>query len=101
MKSIAIATIAFAFMMSGAAAHAGGWNGKSGGLVNVSPSVQVGSVGVANGALSGNSALNGNAILSGNAVSGILNGNTVGVLSGNGLGIGILSGNNAYKLHKK
>lgn len=50
-----------------------GHNSQSAGLVNVSPSVQLGNIGVANGVL-GNSA-----ILSGN-----------GILSGNNTGIGVL-----------
>ena len=92
---VAFATVATALSFSAVTAQAGGWgssgwgnNGNSntsaGGLVNVSPSIQTGNIGVLNGI----KILNGSPIASGNVVSGILSGN--GVLSGNNTGVGVL-----------
>lgn len=69
-------------------AHAGGWGKSSGsqqvssGLLNVSPSVQLGNVGLLNGL----NILGGSSILSGNTLSGIVkgNGNNVGTANTNG-----------------
>lgn len=101
MKKFIIAFTFAAFSFSSVAAQAGGFGsstgniGQSSGLINISPSVGLNNVGV--------NLLNGSPILSGNSISGILNGNTTGVVSGvlNGLGVGILGiGNNSYKLKK-
>ncbi|CAM5431936.1 hypothetical protein ATER59S_02560 [Aquamicrobium terrae] len=77
----------------------GGSAGMSSGLINVSPSIGLGNVGVLNGVASNN------AILSGNIVSGILNGNTTGVVSGvlNGVGVNLLGtiSSATYKLGKR
>jgi hypothetical protein len=96
VKKFAAAFCAIVVSFAPATVHAGGWGGGgSKPLINVSPSVDVDDVKVLNGIG------NGNAILSGNNVSGILNGNktSVGDILG-GLGVGILSGNNSYKLKK-
>ena len=96
MKKIVLACAAVAVSFSTVAAEAGGWggssignsfrsngNGYSSGLLNISPTVGLGDVNL----------LGGSAILSGNRVSGILNGNTTGVVSGVLSGIGnVLSG---------
>ena len=85
MKSIAFACIA-ALTVATVPAHAGGWGSKgntgngaasTGGLVNVSPSIQTGSINV----LNGTSILNGAAILSGNNTG-------IGIL---GTGTGLLN----------
>jgi hypothetical protein len=100
MKIIVTTCAAIAFAMASGAAHAGGWgsNGSfnlSSGLVNVSPSVGIGSV----NALNGIAVLNGSPILSGNNVSGILSGNSTGILSG--IGAGILTNSKSYSLGKR
>ena len=86
-KTIVTLVTAAAVSLSVGAAHAGGWGSKghkarSGSLVNVSPSVDVGDI----TALNGNRILNNSAILSGNSTNvgnGILSGIGVGILSGN------------------
>jgi hypothetical protein len=89
MKTFAIIATAAAFALSPVAAHAGGWGKSSGSFLNLSPSVDVGNVGV----LNGSAILSGNNILSGNAV-GILNGSLNNIANGtlNNIGIGILGG---------
>jgi hypothetical protein len=72
----------------------GGNSGVSSGLINISPSIGLGNV----------TALNN--ILSGNILSGILNGNSVGngILSGvgiTGLGNTHVGDNTSYKLNRK
>jgi hypothetical protein len=90
MKTILIVVTAATLGFSAMSAHAGGWGSRHGGgsLVTVSPSVKLGNVGVANGALSGN------------VVSNILNGNALGILNGTGIGI-LGSGNTSYSLKKR
>lgn len=93
MKKMIVSIAAAAVVtMSVGAAQANGWGSRggqqtyhSGGLVNVSPSVNLGSL----NALNNVGILNGNAILSGNRTNTSI-GN--GILSG--IGVGILSGNN-------
>jgi len=91
MKGMIITLVTVAAMsLPPATAQAGGWGskgnqtGSSGGLINISPNVNLGSL----KALNNIGVLNGNNILSGNKTS---IGN--GILSG--VGIGILSGNNS------
>jgi len=89
MKGMII-TVAIVAAMSlpAATAQAGGWGskgnqtGSSGGLINISPNVNLGSL----KALNNIGVLNGNNILSGNKTSignGILSGIGIGILSGN------------------
>jgi hypothetical protein len=102
MKKFALALAIAAVSFSAAGAQAGGFGrhgghaGASGGLINVSPSIGLGNIGVLNGVLSGN------AILSGNNVSGILNGNTTNVLSGilGSVTNVVTQGNRSYKLRR-
>jgi hypothetical protein len=93
-KFVAIAAVVTAVSFSAVSAQAGGWgyNGQntySSGLINVSPSLKTGNIGVLNGL--GVGILNGSPIASGNVVQGILSGNDVlggnGVLNGNSTGI--------------
>ena len=93
MKKYALMLAVAVVSLSSVTAEAGGWgnNKKSAPLVNVSPSVDLGKIVIGD-------VLNGNNILSGNIVSGILNGNKTGILSG--IGVGILSGNKSYSLKK-
>ena len=82
-KLIALATVAAGLSFPVVSAHAFGLgttgNGtmSSGGLINVSPSVQTGSLNVLSG--TGNGILNGSSILSGSPI-----------LSGNNTGVGVL-----------
>ncbi len=89
MKTTATIIAAAAIALTPLSAQAGGWGGKSrGGLINVSPSVDVGDVKLLNRSrvLSGNGILNGNktGILNGVAGNGILGGSL------NNIGVGIL-----------
>lgn len=81
MKKIAFVLAVSSASLMSAAANAGGWGGSSGGLVNISPTVDVGNVAALN------HVLNGNVIGSGNVVSGLLGGNSIGILNGNRTGI--------------
>ena len=92
-KFVFVLAISATSLMS-AAAHAGGWGGSSGGLLNISPTVDVGNIAALN------DIANGNVIGSGNVVTGIIGGNGVGIL---GSGTGLLGGNKtgifkSYKL---
>ena len=101
MKKIAMTLAAAAVSLSTVTAQAGGWGSGDGnnskGLINVSPSIDLGNIKL----LNGTSVLNDLPILSGNVVSGILNGNDIGNVGGvlSGIGINILGGN-SYKLKK-
>lgn len=96
-KMIIVAGLAAAFAMPLSAAQANGWghsghNNYSSGLINVSPSVTTGNLGV----LNGTRVLNNSPILSGNVVSGVLSGNRTTSIGNGALGgnvLGILSGN--------
>ena len=88
MKSIAFASVIAALSLCVVPAHAGGWGSKgktgnaavsTGGLLNLSPSIQTGSINVLSG--TGNGILNGSSILSGNNTG-------VGIL---GTGTGLLN----------
>ncbi|MGN6548417.1 MAG: hypothetical protein ACTHJ3_00770 [Pararhizobium sp.] len=89
MKMIVkLAAVAVFSVSAATAAHAGGFgfggHRSGGGLLNVSPSVDLGGLGI----------LNGSAVASGNRtslLSGILNGNAIG--NGNGLLNNLLGGN--------
>jgi hypothetical protein len=104
MKKFVFAIAAVAFSLSAVSAQANGWgkgtsNGSvSSGLINISPSIQTGNLKL----LSGTSILNGVGILNGNNVSGILNGNKTGIVSGvlSGIGISGILGGNSYKVRK-
>ncbi len=106
MKKFVIILTAAIVSTSAVSAHAGGWGSNTGnfsqssGLINVSPSIGLGNIGLGVNLLNGSPILSGNNILSGNS-TGILNGNAVGVLNGvlNGVGINLLGGN-SYKLKK-
>lgn len=101
MKKIALfAVVAAAVSSVAIPANAGGWGRTSttqasqGGLLNVSPSIQLGDLGVANGL----SILGGASILSGNVLSGIVKGANNNVGQGNvagrqnGVGNGLIGG---------
>lgn len=94
MKTFAVILATAAITASAGTASAGGWKNKgydsrqNAGLINVSPSVDVGDV------LNGINVLNGSPILSGNVVSGILNGNNTAV------GAGVLGTVNSILGHK-
>ncbi len=88
-KTIAIAVCVAA--VSTSQAFAGGWgsgSSYSSGLINVSPSVNLGDVNALNGIRNNSAIASGNNVLSGN-VTGILNQST-GILSG--IGVNLLSG---------
>lgn len=102
MKKFAIVLTAAVVSFSTVSAYAGGFgsrgngNNSGGGLINISPGIALGDIGI----------LNGSPILSGNntQVGGILNGVGVGIL-GVGTGLSkvtnsILGGGNTYKLGK-
>lgn len=95
MNKYVFALTAAVVSFSTVGAYAGGWGGggRSGSLINVSPSIDLGKITALNGVL------NGNNILSGNVVSGILDGNKTNVVSGilSGIGLNVLGGN-SYKL---
>ncbi|RJG44594.1 hypothetical protein [Mesorhizobium sp. DCY119] len=107
MKTIIYALTATVVSFSAVSAHAGGWGSNTGnfsqssGLINVSPSIGLGNIGLGVNLLNGSPILSGNNILSGNS-TGILNGNSTGILTGilNGVGINLLGGNSSYKLKK-
>lgn len=67
--------------------------GRQCSLINISPTIDLGKIGLLKNVLSGNN------ILSGNLVSGILNGNKTSLVGGvlSGLGVNLLGGN-SYKL---
>lgn len=99
MKKLAFAAAFAAVSFWGFSAQAGGLSlgnivggatGVSSGLLNVSPTIGLGNVSVANG----NSILNGAGVLNGSNVSNILQG-TVGVANGvlSGVNLGVLGGN--------
>jgi hypothetical protein len=95
MNKFVFALTAAVVSFSTVGAYAGGWgsSNKSGSLINVSPSIDLGKITALNGVL------NDNNILSGNVVSGILDGNKTNVVSGvlSGIGLNVLGGN-SYKL---
>lgn len=106
MRKYIVAATAAILSFSSFAAQAGGWGGthtSAGGLINISPSVDVGDITALNKALNGNGILNGSAILNGNKLSGILNGNDTSVGSGilNNIGAGILTGGKGGKRSKR
>lgn len=84
-KFAAFASLAAVLSFAALPAEAGGWGRSgasqqsSGGLVNISPSVQTGNLNL----LSGIGVLNNSSILSGNVLSGIVKGNNNNVGNGN------------------
>ena len=84
-KFTAFASLAALLSLSAVPAEAGGWGRStghqqsSGGLLNISPSVQTGNLNL----LSGIGILNNSSILSGNVLSGIVKGNNNNVGNGN------------------
>ncbi|MBN9220402.1 MAG: hypothetical protein J0I79_20840 [Mesorhizobium sp.] len=94
--TVIFAAAAIASSVGVAQAGSGGWGGNSGSLINISPTIDLGKIGVLN------NLLNGNNILSGNLVEGILSGNKTSLVGGVLSGIGInLAGGNSYKLGKR
>jgi hypothetical protein len=92
--TVIFAAAAIASSVGVAEAGSSGWGGNSSSsLINISPTIDLGKIGLLNNVLSGNN------ILSGNLVSGILNGNKTSLVGGvlSGLGINLLGGN-SYKL---
>lgn len=99
-KFAAFASLAALLSLSALPAEAGGWGRStghqqsSGGIVNISPSVQTGNLNL----LSGIGILSNSSILSGNVLSGIVNGNHNNVGNGNvsgqqnAVGNGIIGG---------
>lgn len=84
-KYAALIALATAVSFTAASAQAGGWGSpghgqvSSGGLLNLSPSIQTGNLNL----LSGIGVLNNSSILSGNVISGIVKGNNNNVGHGN------------------
>lgn len=116
-KFIVFTAVSAAVSLSAAPALAGGWGGgsgwgkgghvaSSGGLLNVSPSIQTGNLNL----LSGIGILNNSPILSGNVLSGIVSGKSNNVGQGNvggrqnAVGNGLIGGgsfgNSATRIHK-